>query len=110
MLHCAMPSTTQVIQADASCELLIEGCADSTSLYYLSAATFHTPSRCGPPRLGCTNPFAANFAPHAVADDGSCESLPLHCRNARFLGPTTSCPPHVSGCAESDAANFNVEV
>ena len=70
-----------------SCEPIIFGCTDSTSLNYDPAANTDDGS-CIPIIYGCTNNLAFNYDSTATVDDGSCV-------------------PVVVGCMDSTSFNYN---
>ncbi|MFN5294402.1 MAG: hypothetical protein ACK5BL_02645 [Flavobacteriales bacterium] len=77
----------------------------------LAGAFFMTVS-CGENVAGCTDPYASNFNPAAITDDGSCQYSGCTDPTAANYNPyaTTddgSCIQWVSGCTNPAATNYN---
>ena len=62
------PSAT----VSAGCQYHWTGCKDSAARNYAADTTIHAANQCVYAILGCMLPLAANYAPAATLDDGSC--------------------------------------
>jgi hypothetical protein len=103
---CSMQSTvTFEATAGESYLIRVGGFASMSGAFNMSVT-------CGSAVAGCTDPYASNFNPNAISDDGSCVYGGCTDSTAANFNPyaTTddgSCFYWVSGCTNPSASNYN---